>query len=55
MCRAMEEMRNQVLREGLKDVALRMLHSGRYALEEIAEITALPLEEVKLLSETKTA
>ena len=36
-------------------MALRMLHSGRFAFEEIAEITALPLEEVKLLSETKTA
>ena len=59
MCRAMEEMRNQALEAGRKEavleMALRMLHSGRYALKEIAEITALPLEEVKLLSETKTA
>ncbi|MBQ2618126.1 MAG: PD-(D/E)XK nuclease family transposase [Oscillospiraceae bacterium] len=59
MCRAMEEMRNQALEAGRKEavleMALRMLHSGRFAFEEIAEITALPLEEVKLLSENKTA
>lgn len=59
MCRSMEEMRNQSLREGktetMKAVALRMLQAGKYALEEIADISGLPLDEVKVLSADKTA
>lgn len=55
MCRAMEEMRNQTLREGMIAVALRMLKAGKYALEEIAAISGLPLEEIKKLSANKTA
>ena len=57
MCRMMEEMRNESLREGLEQgrkqgmnaAALRMLEAGKYTLEEVAEITGLPLEEVKAL------
>ena len=55
MCKAMEDMRNQTLRNGMKAVALRMLQAGKYALEEIAEISGLPLDEVKALSVNKTA
>lgn len=55
MCRSMEEMRNQTLRESLIAVALRMLKAGRYTLEEIAECVGLPLDEVKKLSANKTA
>lgn len=53
MCRAMEEMRNQALKEGVKEgvkeVALRMLEAGKYDLEEISVIAGLSLEEVEEL------
>ena len=49
MCRVMEDMRNQTLKEGMKEVARRMLMAGRYALEEISEISGLSLDEVKKL------
>ena len=55
MCKAMEDMRNQTLKEGMKAVALRMLQAGKYALEEISEITGLTLDEVKELSTDMTA
>ena len=42
-------MTNQVLKEGMKEVALRMLVAGKYALEEIVNISGLSLEEVKQL------
>lgn len=45
MCRIMEDMRN----ESLKEVAVRMLIAGKYALEEIANISGLSLEEVNQL------
>lgn len=58
MCKAMEDMRNESLQEGLKkgmmDAALRMLAAGKYALEEIAAISGLSLEEVKKLSTNKS-
>lgn len=57
MCKAMEDMRNESLQEGVKEgkkeekrlTALRMLKIGKYTLEEIAEIAGLPLDEVKKL------
>lgn len=57
MCRAMEDMRDQSLREGIregrkegrKEVALRMLIAGKYALEEIVSISGLTMEEVEQL------
>ena len=53
MCRAMEDMRNESLqegiREGMKATARRMLAAGKYALEEIVNISGLSLEEVKQL------
>ena len=53
MCKAMEDMRNESLREGMREgmrkVALRMLQAGKYALEEVAEISGLSLDEVKKL------
>lgn len=53
MCRAMEDMRNQTLREGMTEVALRMLAAGKYALEEIVTISGLSPDEVKLLKAAK--
>lgn len=57
MCKVMEDMRNQSLQEGIKQgikqgiasTVLRMLASGKYALEEISEISGLTLDEVKAL------
>lgn len=51
MCRIMEDMRT----ESLKEVALRMLAAGKYALEEIANISGLPLDEVKKLHTDQTS
>lgn len=51
MCRIMEDMRT----ESLKEVALRMLSAGKYALEEIANISGLSLDEVKKLKAEQTA
>lgn len=63
MCKAIEEMRNEALKEGIeqgieqgvKTIALRMLKAGKYALEEVAAISGLSLDEVKELSEEQTA
>lgn len=55
MCKAMEDMRKQTLKEGMTEVALRMLAAGKYALEEIAAISGLSIEEVKKLNENKSA
>ena len=53
MCKVMEDMRNKSWEEGkrqdMKEVTLRMLKAGKYALEEIAEISGLSLDEVKKL------
>ena len=65
MCKAMEDMRNESLKEGLKEgmekgirkgrkeekqlTVLRMLEAGKYALEEVAQISGLSLDEVKRL------
>lgn len=48
-------MTNQVLKEGMKEVALRMLAAGKYALEEIANISGLSLDEVKKLKAEQIA
>ncbi len=49
MCRAMEDMRNQTLKEGAIDSAKRMLSDGILTLEKIAEYAGLSLDEVKKL------
>ena len=53
MCRIMEEMRNESLKEGIKEGAInsakRMVEAGKYALEEIVSISGLSLEEVEKL------
>ena len=47
MCRAMEDMRNQTLKEGMINVAKKMLEDGTITLEKIAEFVGLSVEEVK--------
>ena len=51
MCKIMEDMRS----ESLKEVALRMLVAGKYAIEEIANISGLSLEEVNQLKAERNA
>ena len=59
MCKVMEDMRNESLREGekkgMKAAALRMLKAGKYALDEIAEISGLSLDDVKKLQVSQGA
>lgn len=55
MCRAMEDMRNQTLKEGAINSAKRMLADGILTLEKIAEYAGLPLDEVKKLKTERTA
>ena len=49
MCRAMEEMRNQTLKEGMINVAKKMLEDGTITLEKIAEFVGLSVDEVRKL------
>ena len=55
MCKAMEDMRNQTLKEGMINVAKRMLADGTLTLEKIAEYAGLSLDEVKKLKADRTA
>ncbi|MCM1127379.1 MAG: hypothetical protein NC429_13025 [Lachnospiraceae bacterium] len=54
----MEDMRNESLKEGIqeekKKTVFRMLEAGKYVLEEIANISGLPLDEVKKLKSEQT-
>ena len=50
-CKVMEDMR----KESLMEVALRMLEAEKYALEEISIISGLPLDEVKKLHTEQNA
>lgn len=52
MCKAMEDMRNQTLKEGMEKVALRLLKKGEMPLEEIAECCDLSVERVQELQKS---
>ena len=53
MCRMMENMRNESMKEGRQEekkmTVIRMLADGMLTLEKIAEYAGLPLDEVKKL------
>ena len=51
MCKAFEETRN----EKAIRIAKNMIEKGKYDLEEIAEVTELPLEKIQELAGRKTA
>lgn len=51
MSKAMEDMRNQILKDGMTDVAKRMLADGMLSFEKIAKYSGLSIEEVKALAE----
>ena len=59
MCKAMEEMRNEAAREADKarmvKTARRMLNSGKYTYEDIADVLEIGVDEVKTLTEDKPA
>ncbi len=63
MCQIMEELRDKtaaetaakVARERNCSIALRLLAAGKNTLEEISELTDLPLDEVKKLAENHSA
>ncbi|MBR1560940.1 MAG: PD-(D/E)XK nuclease family transposase [Clostridia bacterium] len=55
MCRAFEETRNEGAMRHAIETAERMLAKGKYALDEIAEMSGLPLEKVKELATAKSA
>ena len=55
MCRAMEDMRNQTLKEGMINVAKKMLEDGTITLEKIAEFVGLSVDEVRNLKTDQNA
>jgi len=48
-----EIQRAEGIKEGMRVIALRVLNAGKYALEEIVNISGLLLEEVKRLQTTQ--
>ena len=55
MCKIMEDMRNETLKESAVNTAKRMIADGMLALEKIAGYAGLSLEEVKQLQADKNA
>lgn len=49
MCKMLEEMREEAKIEDRKDTALKMLFSGKFTINEVAEFSKLPVEIVKTL------
>ena len=49
MCKAMEEMRNEAVKEERVEVARQLLELGKLSYEEIAKIAKMTIEEVKAL------
>lgn len=55
MCRAMEEMRNETVRERNIEIAKTMLASKKLSYEDIALFSGLTVDEVKELANKKSA
>ena len=59
MCKTMEDMRNEAAREADKArmvrIARRMLNSGKYTYEDIADALEISVDEVKTLTESRPA
>lgn len=49
MCKLLEDMRKEAVKDTKKQMALRMIRSGKMPLEDIAHYTELPLDMVKKL------
>ncbi len=52
MCKAFEELAEKWAMEEKKEIAVRFLKKGLISIEEIAECTGVPLEEVKELQKS---
>ena len=59
MCKAMEDMRNEVALKADKarmiKTAHRMLKAGKYSYEDIAYVLDIGVDEVKALDESQSA
>ena len=55
MCKAMEDMRNKAAKEKVVSIARRMLKTGKYTYEDIADVLEISVDEVKALDESKPA
>lgn len=55
MCKVMEDMRNETLKEGAINTAMRMIADGILTLEKISEYAGLSLDEVKKLQTEQNA
>ena len=55
MCRIMEEVREESVREAKIEIAQKMLNTGTMSYEEISEFVDLPVEEIKALDTQKSA
>lgn len=53
MCKAIEDMRNDVVYEGATEIAKNLLTDGTFSPEKIASMTGLTLEEVQALTGEK--
>lgn len=49
MCKVIEDMRKEAVKEGMVEAALRMLEDGSLTLEKIAQFVGLPVGEVQKL------
>ena len=55
MCKIMEDMRNETLHIGKREIARNLIKRGKDTSEEIAELTGLSVEEVESLKEARIA
>lgn len=59
MCKAMEDMRNEAAREAARaktlSIARRMLRTGKYTYEDIADVLEISVDEVKALDDSRSA
>ena len=49
MCKIFEDFGKEERKEAKKEIALRMLKSGQYPIEDIAELAGFSVEELQKL------
>ena len=49
MCKIFEDLGKEERKEAKKEIALRMLKSGKYPIEDVAELVDLSVEELQKL------
>ncbi len=55
MCKAMEDTRTEAVMDDRKDTTCRLLKKGGMSFEDIAEISKLSIEEVRILASKREA